>query len=174
MIEAYRQLSKLVDYPLHLGVTEAGTLLSGSIKSAVGMGILLSEGIGDTLRVSLTDDPVLEVKAGYEILRALGLSNYGIEIISCPTCARAEYDVIGLVNSLERKLINIREPLTIAVMGCVVNGPGEAKEADVGIACGKGGGILFKHGKAAGKVKETEYEKVLMTEVHNLLKQKAT
>ncbi len=172
MIEAYRQLSKLVDYPLHLGVTEAGTVLSGSIKSAIGMGILLSEGIGDTIRVSLTDDPVIEVKAGYEILRALGLVHYGVEIISCPTCARAEFDVIGLVNSLEKKLINVKEPLTVAVMGCVVNGPGEAKEADVGIACGKGGGILFKRGKAVGKVKETEYKKTLMVEVLNLLSQK--
>ncbi len=172
MIEAYRQLSKRVDYPLHLGVTEAGTVLSGSIKSAVGMGILLSEGIGDTIRVSLTDDPVIEVKAGYEILRALGLAHHGVEIISCPTCARAEYDVIGLVNSLEKKLINVKDPLTVAVMGCIVNGPGEAKEADVGIACGKGSGILFRHGKVAGKVKETEYEKVLLSEVHELLRQK--
>jgi (E)-4-hydroxy-3-methylbut-2-enyl-diphosphate synthase len=173
MIDAYRKLSKAVDYPLHLGVTEAGTVLSGSIKSAIGMGILLSEGIGDTIRVSLTEDPVIEVKAGYEILRALGLANYGIEIISCPTCARAEFDVIGLVNSLEKKLITVKEPLTIAVMGCVVNGPGEANEADVGIACGKGGGIIFRHGKAVGKVKETEYEKVLIAEVHGLLKHKA-
>ncbi len=172
MIEAYRQLSKRVDYPLHLGVTEAGTVLSGSIKSAAGMGILLSEGIGDTIRVSLTDDPVIEVKAGYEILRALGLAQHGVELISCPTCARAEFDVIGLVNSLEKKLINVKEPLTVAVMGCVVNGPGEAKEADVGIACGKGSGILFRHGKVAGKVKETEYEKVLLSEVHDLLRQK--
>jgi (E)-4-hydroxy-3-methylbut-2-enyl-diphosphate synthase len=172
MIESYRQLSRLVDYPLHLGVTEAGTLLSGSIKSAVGMGILLSEGIGDTIRVSLTDDPVIEVKAGYEILRALGLAKYGIEIISCPTCARAEFDVIGLVNSIEKKLINVKEPLTVAVMGCVVNGPGEAREADIGIACGKGSGILFKHGKAISKVEETEYESVLMREVHNLLAKK--
>ena len=172
MSEAYRQLSKRVDYPLHLGVTEAGTVLSGSIKSAVGMGILLSEGIGDTIRVSLTDDPVIEVKAGYEILRALGLAYHGVEIISCPTCARAEFDVIGLVNSLEKKLINVKEPLTVAVMGCVVNGPGEAKEADVGIACGKGSGILFRHGKVAGKVKETEYEKAILSEVHNLLRQK--
>jgi (E)-4-hydroxy-3-methylbut-2-enyl-diphosphate synthase len=172
MIESYRQLSRLVDYPLHLGVTEAGTLLSGSIKSAVGMGILLSEGIGDTIRVSLTDDPVIEVKAGYEILRALGLAKYGIEIISCPTCARAEFDVIGLVNSIEKKLINVKEPLTVAVMGCVVNGPGEAREADIGIACGKGSGILFKHGKAISKVEEKEYESVLMREVHNLLAKK--
>lgn len=173
MIEAYRQLSKAVDYPLHLGVTEAGTVLSGSIKSAVGMGILLHEGIGDTIRVSLTDDPVIEVKAGYEILRALGMANYGVEIISCPTCARAEFDVIGLVNSLERKLINVKEPLTVAVMGCVVNGPGEAKEADIGIACGAGSGMLFRHGRVAGKVRESEYEKTLMSEINALLKEKA-
>ena len=172
MIDAYRQLSKTVDYPLHLGVTEAGTLLSGSIKSAVGMGILLSEGIGDTIRVSLTEDPVLEVKAGYEILRALGLAHYGVEIISCPTCARAEFDVIGLVNSIERKLIYVKEPLTVAVMGCVVNGPGEAKEADIGIACGKGGGMLFKHGKVVGKIKEADYEKVLLSEINALLSPK--
>lgn len=172
MIDAYRLLSGAVDYPLHLGVTEAGTLLSGSIKSAVGMGILLNEGIGDTIRVSLTDDPVLEVKAGYEILRALGLARYGVEIISCPTCARAEFDVIGLVNSLEKKLINIKEPLTVAVMGCVVNGPGEAREADIGIACGRGSGMLFKHGKVVGKIKETAYEKVLLSEINALLKEK--
>lgn len=171
MIDAYRKLSRLVDYPLHLGVTEAGTILSGSIKSAIGIGILLSEGIGDTIRVSLTDDPVIEVKAGYEILRTLGLAKYGVEIISCPTCARAEFNVIGLVNALEKKLINIKEPITVAVMGCVVNGPGEAKEADVGIACGKGSGILFKHGKIVGKIKETEYEKRLITEVHTMLHQ---
>lgn len=173
MIDAYRQLSKSVDYPLHLGVTEAGTVLSGSIKSAIGMGILLSEGIGDTIRVSLTDDPVVEVKAGYEILRALGLAHYGVEIISCPTCARAEFDVIGLVNSLERELIKVKEPLTVAVMGCVVNGPGEAKEADIGIACGKGSGILFKHGKAAEKIKESDYKKTLLSGINALLKEKA-
>ncbi len=171
MIDAYRQLSRAVDYPLHLGVTEAGTVLSGSIKSAIGMGILLSRGIGDTIRVSLTDDPVIEVKAGYEILRALGLAQHGIEIISCPTCARAEFDVIGLVNSLERKLISVKEHLTIAVMGCVVNGPGEAREADIGIACGRGSGMLFKHGKVVGKIKETDYEKVLLAEVQGLLKE---
>ena len=172
MIDAYRRLSKAVAYPLHLGVTEAGTVLSGSIKSAIGMGILLSGGIGDTIRVSLTDDPVIEVKAGYEILRALGLARYGVEIISCPTCARAEFDVIGLVNSLERKLITIKEPLTVAVMGCVVNGPGEAKEADIGIACGKGSGMLFKHGKIAGRIKEADYEKVMLAEIAGLLEEK--
>ncbi|MCL4557132.1 MAG: flavodoxin-dependent (E)-4-hydroxy-3-methylbut-2-enyl-diphosphate synthase [Deltaproteobacteria bacterium] len=172
MIDAYRRLSRIVDYPLHLGVTEAGTVLSGSIKSAIGMGALLSEGIGDTIRVSLTDDPVIEVKAGYEILRALGIARYGVEIISCPTCARAEFDVIGLVNSLERKLINVQEPLTVAVMGCVVNGPGEAKEADIGIACGKGSGMLFKHGKIVGKIQEADYEKVMLAEIDGLLKEK--
>ncbi|MGB9735266.1 MAG: flavodoxin-dependent (E)-4-hydroxy-3-methylbut-2-enyl-diphosphate synthase [bacterium] len=172
MIEAYRKLSMLVDYPLHLGVTEAGTMLSGSIKSAIGMGILLSEGIGDTIRVSLTDDPVIEVKAGYEILRALGLTNYGVDIISCPTCARAEYDVINLVKTIEKKLINVKQPLTVAIMGCVVNGPGEAKEADIGIACGRGSGILFKHGRIVGKVKESDYETTLLKEINHLLSQK--
>lgn len=171
MIDAYRKLSKLIDYPLHLGVTEAGALISGSIKSAIGIGILLSEGIGDTIRVSLTDDPVIEVKAGYEILRALGLVHYGVEIISCPTCARAEYDVINLVQTIEKKLMNVKQPLTVAIMGCVVNGPGEAKEADIGIACGKGSGILFKHGKIVSKVKESDYETVLLKEIKQLLEQ---
>ncbi len=172
-IDAYRKLSKIVDYPLHLGVTEAGSPVSGSIKSAIGMGILLYEGIGDTIRVSLTGDPVLEVKAGYEILRSLGLAYYGIEIISCPTCARAEFDIIGLVNSIEKKLINVKKPLKIAIMGCVVNGPGEAKEADTGIACGKGSGIIFKRGRIAGKVNEKDYEGALLKEVKLILKQKS-
>ncbi len=171
MIEAYRKLAGIIDYPLHLGVTEAGTLLSGSIKSAIGIGILLYEGIGDTIRVSLTDDPVLEVKAGYDILRSLDLYRHGVEIISCPTCGRAEYDVIGLVKSVESKLSNVKKPITIAIMGCVVNGPGEAKEAEIGIACGKGSGILFKHGKPDRKIKERDYEQELLKEVNELLKE---
>jgi len=148
-VEAYRLISEKVGYPLHVGITEAGTSFSGTIKSSVGIGILLNEGIGDTIRVSLTADPVEEVRVGYEILKALGLRYRGINLISCPTCGRCEIDLINLANEIEGRLAHITMPLNIAVMGCVVNGPGEAKEADVGIAGGKGIGILFKIGRAS-------------------------
>jgi len=164
-VDAYRMISKEVDYPLHLGVTEAGTTLIGSIKSAVAMGILLSEGIGDTIRVSLTADPIEEVRAAYEILKALGLRKRGLNLVSCPSCGRAEIDVIPLAEKVEEGLRDIVMPITVAVMGCVVNGPGEAKEADIGIAGGKGVGLLFKKGKKAIKIKESDMAESLIKEV---------
>jgi (E)-4-hydroxy-3-methylbut-2-enyl-diphosphate synthase len=169
-VEAYRLISEKVGYPLHVGITEAGTSFSGTIKSSVGIGILLNEGIGDTIRVSLTADPVEEVRVGYEILKALGLRYRGINLISCPTCGRCEIDLINLANEIEGRLAHITMPLNIAVMGCVVNGPGEAKEADVGIAGGKGIGILFKKGRAVKKIKEIEFVDVFVQEVEKMVK----
>jgi (E)-4-hydroxy-3-methylbut-2-enyl-diphosphate synthase len=151
-IAAYRLLAGRCAYPLHIGVTEAGTLLRGAVKSAVGLGILLHEGLGDTLRVSLTHDPVNEVEAAYAILRALGLRARGPEIISCPTCGRTEIDLIGLASAVEERLAGVRENFTVAVMGCVVNGPGEAREADIGIAGGRGKGIIFRKGRKTRSV----------------------
>jgi (E)-4-hydroxy-3-methylbut-2-enyl-diphosphate synthase len=153
-VEAYRLFSKRFRYPLHIGISEAGPPFSGTIKSAVGLGILLSEGIGDTIRVSLTADPVEEVRVAYEILRSLHLRHRGPEIISCPTCGRCQIDIRGLVKKVEAGLAGMRSPLKVAVMGCVVNGPGEAREADIGIAGGRGVGILFKHGRVVKKVRE--------------------
>lgn len=153
-IEAYKKISELVDYPLHLGVTEAGPVWRGTIKSAVGIGTLLSEGIGDTIRVSLTGDPVEEIKVGREILKSLGLINEGIEIISCPTCGRTQIKLIEMVEEAEERLKDINKPLKVAIMGCAVNGPGEAREADIGIAGGQGVGLIFKKGKIIKKVKE--------------------
>ncbi len=167
-IEAYRLFSKRFNYPLHIGISEAGPAFSGTIKSAVGLGILLSEGIGDTVRVSLTADPVEEVRVAYEILKSLHLRQKGPEIISCPTCGRCEIDIIGLVDKVESKMLNIKNPIKVAVMGCVVNGPGEAREADIGIAGGKGIGILFKHGKVVKKLKERELFDTLMREIDKL------
>lgn len=164
-VEAYRLFSKKFNYPLHIGISEAGPAFSGTIKSAVGLGILLSEGIGDTIRVSLTADPVEEVRVAYEILKSLHLRQKGPEIISCPTCGRCQIDIKGLVNKVEAELLKIKNPITVAVMGCVVNGPGEAREADIGIAGGKGIGILFKHGKVVKKFKEHELFKTLMGEI---------
>jgi (E)-4-hydroxy-3-methylbut-2-enyl-diphosphate synthase len=164
-IEAYRLFSQRSDYPLHLGVTEAGPPFSGVIKSAVGLGILLAEGIGDTIRVSLTGDPVLEVRAAYGILRSLGIRSRGIDIISCPTCGRCEVDLIPLVEKVQEQLSHIETPLIVAVMGCVVNGPGEAREADIGIAGGRGMGLLFKKGEVIAKVKEGEWVQRLVAEV---------
>ncbi|MBI5026740.1 MAG: flavodoxin-dependent (E)-4-hydroxy-3-methylbut-2-enyl-diphosphate synthase [Nitrospirae bacterium] len=167
-VEAYRLFSRKFDYPLHIGISEAGLAFSGTIKSSVGLGILLSEGIGDTVRVSLTASPVEEVKVAYEILKSLGLRQKGPEIISCPTCGRCRIDIKGLVEKVEAKLSDIRNPLKIAVMGCVVNGPGEAREADIGIAGGKGMGILFKHGKVVKKLREGELLDALMREIRHL------
>lgn len=164
-VEAYRLFSKKFNYPLHIGISEAGPAFSGTIKSAVGLGILLSEGIGDTIRVSLTSDPAEEVKVAYEILKSLHLRQKGPEIISCPTCGRCQIDIKGLVNKIEAELANIKNPVKVAVMGCVVNGPGEAREADIGIAGGKGIGILFKQGKVVKKFKEHELFKTLMKEI---------
>ena len=153
MIEAYRLASERCDYPLHVGVTEAGTRRMGLIKSAIGIGGLLHDGIGDTIRVSLTADPVEEVQAGLDILRAMGLRG-GPKMVSCPTCGRTRIDLIGLASRVEEKLRNVDKDITVAVMGCVVNGPGEAREADIGIAGGKGEGLLFRHGEILRKVPE--------------------
>jgi len=167
-IEAYRLFSRQSDYPLHLGVTEAGPPFSGVIKSAVGLGILLAEGVGDTIRVSLTGDPVLEVRAAYGILRCLGIRSRGIDIISCPTCGRCEVDLCTLVEEIQERLGHIETPLTVAVMGCVVNGPGEAREADIGIAGGKGVGLLFKKGEVIEKVPEGAWVRRLVEEVERM------
>ncbi|MBW2566727.1 MAG: flavodoxin-dependent (E)-4-hydroxy-3-methylbut-2-enyl-diphosphate synthase [Deltaproteobacteria bacterium] len=164
-VEAYRLLSSQTDLPLHVGVTAAGSLVSGTVKSALGIGILLAEGIGDTIRVSLTRDPVDEVRVGYEILKALKIRQRGPEIVSCPTCGRCDIDLVELVERLESTLLTKTTPVRLAVMGCVVNGPGEAREADIGIAGGKGHGVLFKKGKVVRKVKEDRLAEVLLEEV---------
>ena len=172
-IKAYRLAADATDYPLHIGVTEAGTLRSGLVKSAIGIGTLLVMGIGDTLRVSLTGDPVEEVKAGREILKSLGLRPYGPTIIACPTCGRTEIDLEKLALRVEDKLSGLKDTITVAVMGCVVNGPGEAREADVGIAGGKGGGILFKKGRILRKVPENALFDELLKEVSDILDERA-
>lgn len=163
-VESYRRLSKAVRYPLHIGVTEAGPLVPGTVKSAVGLGILLSEGIGDTLRVSLTDSPVREVEVAGDILASLGLKDQQ-ELISCPTCGRCEVDLIKIAKQAEKLISKLDKPLTVAVMGCVVNGPGEASHADIGVACGKHQGVIFKKGKAVKKVKESEILTALTAEI---------
>lgn len=155
-VEAYRRFSRRFDYPLHIGVTEAGTVFSGTVKSAVGLGILLAEGIGDTLRVSITGPPQEEVRVGWQILKSLGLRERGPDFISCPTCGRVSIDVAGIAAEIERRLSRLPVRLKVAVMGCAVNGPGEAQEADVGVAGGKGEGLLFVHGKTVKKVKEKD------------------
>lgn len=167
-IEAYRLLSQKVDYPLHLGITEAGTINTGTIKSAVGLGIMLNEGLGDTIRVSLTGDPIEEVYVGWEILKSLKLRNRGVNFISCPTCGRTEIDLIGLANKVEKALIGINKPITVAIMGCVVNGPGEAKEADIGVAGGHHQGVIFKKGKVLRTVPENKIYSELLKEINKL------
>ncbi len=169
-IEAYKIIAEKVDYPLHIGITEAGTLFTGTIKSSLGLGILLYEGIGDTLRVSLSSDPVNEIRVGFEILKGLNLRQRGVNIISCPTCSRQEIDVIQLAGDLEKRLLHITEPLSIAVMGCVVNGPGEAKNADIGITGGKGITTLYKRGKKIKKIKEDKVLEILVDEVESMIK----
>ena len=154
-LEAYKLMSETVDYPLHLGITEAGTARTGMIKSAVGIGALLAQGIGDTFRISLAGDPVVEVKVANEILKSLGMKEYGPTLISCPTCGRTEIDLAGIANQVEERLANITEPISVAVMGCVVNGPGEARGADVGIAGGFGEGLVFRKGEIVRKVDES-------------------
>jgi (E)-4-hydroxy-3-methylbut-2-enyl-diphosphate synthase len=164
-IEAYRSIAEKVPYPLHLGITEAGTPRKGVIRSAVGIGTLLYMGIGDTIRVSLTAHPREEVIAGYEILKSLDLRQHGPILVSCPSCGRAEVDIVKLAEEVEEQLTKIDKPIKVAVMGCVVNGPGEARDADVGIACGKGKAVLFKKGKKIGVVEEKDFVTALMTEV---------
>ena len=168
MIEAYRLAASQCDYPLHLGVTEAGTARMGLIKSAVGIGSLLCDGIGDTIRVSLTDDPVNEIAAAKDILRSIGLCNEGITFISCPTCGRTKIDLISLANRVEQRLSGIKAPLTVAVMGCAVNGPGEAREADIGIAGSDGCAILFRKGEILRKIPEDQVVEELAKEVEQL------
>lgn len=155
-IEAYRMIAEKIPYPLHLGVTEAGTMRGGLIKSSVGLGTLLAEGIGDTIRVSLTENPVEEVSAGFDILKSLGLRERGVNFVSCPTCGRTQIDLIGLAKKVEEKFKNLDKPITIATMGCAVNGPGEAKHADFGIAGGVNEGIIFKKGEIIAKVPEDQ------------------
>ena len=164
-VEAYRLLSQAVDYPMHIGITEAGTTFSGTIKSAVGLGILLADGIGDTLRVSLTGDPVDEVRVGFEILKSLGLRKKGINFVSCPTCGRCQIDLIQIAEEVEKRLAGVDATFSVAVMGCVVNGPGEAREADFGIAGGRGEGLLFRNGVIVRKVPENELADALVDEV---------
>ncbi len=166
-VEAYTEIATRCDYPLHIGITEAGTPRSGIVKSSIGIGALLLNGIGDTFRVSLTASPIEEVIISKEILKALGVKKYGIEVIACPTCGRTEIDLIKLANQVEDKCQSIKKNLTIAVMGCVVNGPGEAREADLGIAGGRGAGILFKKGVKLRTVKEDELLTELMKEIES-------
>lgn len=168
-IAAYKLMSDTVDYPLHLGITEAGTIKSGIIKSAVGIGALLAQGIGDTFRISLTGDPVEEVKVANEILKSLHLREYGPTMISCPTCGRCNIDLAKIADEVETLLVNIKKPLKVAVMGCVVNGPGEAKNADVGIAGGKGEGLLFKNGEIIRKVPESQLVDELFKEINKIV-----
>ena len=168
-LAAYRLLASQCDYPLHVGITEAGTAKSGIIKSAVGIGALLAEGIGDTIRVSLTGDPLNEVKVGFEILKSLGLRTYGPTLISCPTCGRTSIDLEKLANTVEQRLAGIRDPISVAVMGCIVNGPGEAREADVGIAGGKGEGLVFRKGQVIKKVPEDCLVNELFKEIDKIL-----
>ncbi|MCR3956076.1 MAG: flavodoxin-dependent (E)-4-hydroxy-3-methylbut-2-enyl-diphosphate synthase [Gudongella sp.] len=167
-ISSYALMSEKCEYPLHLGVTEAGTPWRGTIKSSVGIGTLLAMGIGDTIRVSLTGDPVDEVKVGKEILKSLGLRNDGIEFISCPTCSRTHIDLIGIAQEAEMRLEHIKKPIKVAVMGCAVNGPGEAREADIGIAGGNGEGLIFKKGVIIRKVPEEKLLEELMKEIEEL------
>ncbi len=168
MIRAYELAAESCDYPLHLGVTESGTERMGIIKSAIGIGSLLQRGIGDTIRVSLTADPVKEVAAGFDILKALGLNSQGVQFISCPTCGRTRIDLIGIANEVEKRLADCKKNIKVAVMGCAVNGPGEAREADIGIAGGDGVGLIFKNGEVIRKVPENELVESLMEEIDKL------
>ncbi|MFH0782055.1 MAG: flavodoxin-dependent (E)-4-hydroxy-3-methylbut-2-enyl-diphosphate synthase [Pseudomonadota bacterium] len=167
-INGYQRLAESTDYPLHLGVTEAGGLIAGTVKSSVALGILLSQGIGDTLRISLTRDPVDEVRVGFELLRSLKIRERGPELISCPTCGRTKIDLFSLAEAVEKHIQTMESPLKVAVMGCVVNGPGEAKQADIGVAGGNGVGIIFKKGKIWKKVGEDELLEVFMAELKKM------
>lgn len=168
MIESYKLISEKVKYPLHIGVTEAGTIWRGTIKSSVGIGALLSQGIGDTVRVSLTGDVVEEVKVGKEILKSLGYINEGVQFVSCPTCGRTQIDLIKIAEEVENRIGNLNKNIKVAVMGCVVNGPGEAREADIGIAGGNGEGLIFKKGEIFKKVKEEDLVEELLKEIEKL------
>jgi len=167
MIAAYRLIAERTDYPLHLGVTEAGTMRVGTIKSSVGIGTLLAEGIGDTIRVSLTDEPEKEIEVGKEILRSLSLASRNVEIIACPTCGRLEIDLFKICDELERATNHLKKPVKVAILGCVVNGPGEAADADIGIAAGQGVGILYRKGVVIRRIKESEIVPVLIEEITN-------
>jgi (E)-4-hydroxy-3-methylbut-2-enyl-diphosphate synthase len=168
-VEAYRRFSQRSDYPLHLGITEAGTLVTGAIKSSVGLGLLLAEGIGDTIRVSLSAEPEEEVPVAFEILRSLELRNRGVTFVSCPSCGRVEIDVISVANEVEKRLSKVQTPIHVAVMGCVVNGPGESMDADVGLAGGKGKGVIFRKGKVIRTVPEDQFLDAVLKEVASLL-----
>ncbi len=170
-LAAYRLFAAKSDYPLHVGITEAGTKRAGTVRSAVGLGILLNEGIGDTIRVSLTGDPVEEIRVAYEILGALNLRRRGVRLVSCPTCGRCQVDLVPVAEEVERRLKEITEPVTVAVMGCVVNGPGEAREADVGLAAGQGAGVIFRKGEKLRKVPEDRMVDELVGEVEKWLEQ---
>ena len=167
-VKAYRTVAKLCDYPLHLGVTEAGTPNMALVKSSMGIGSLLLDGIGDTLRVSMTADPLYEVKAGFDILKAAGIKKDCVSIVSCPTCGRTKINLIALAEEIEKALADVKKPLKVAVMGCVVNGPGEAKDADIGVAGGDGCGVIFKHGEVLKKVSEQDIVKELLNEIEKM------
>ncbi len=164
-VQAYTAIAQETSYPLHIGITEAGTAWSGTIRSATGIGILLHQGIGDTIRVSLTAHPCQEIRAAYEILKTLKLREYGPTLVSCPTCGRTQVDILPLAEAVDKYLEKINRPLKVAIMGCVVNGPGEARDADIGIACGKGNGIIFKKGEATKKIEEKDFLKTLIAEI---------
>jgi (E)-4-hydroxy-3-methylbut-2-enyl-diphosphate synthase len=168
-IDAYRQIAKKVPYPLHLGITESGVPRTGIIRSSIGIGILLHEGIGDTIRVSLSTNPIVEVETAFEILKSLDLREHGPVLVSCPTCGRCEANTLQLAESIDRFLQTVDKKITVAVMGCVVNGPGEAREADIGIACGKGKGVIFKKGKIVNTIEEKDFELALIKEIKSAI-----
>jgi (E)-4-hydroxy-3-methylbut-2-enyl-diphosphate synthase len=168
-VDAYRLFSQCSDYPLHLGITEAGTLVTGAVKSSVGLGMLLAEGIGDTIRVSLSAEPEEEIPVAFEILRSLELRNRGVTFVSCPSCGRVEIDVVGVANEVEKRLAKVQTPIHVAVMGCVVNGPGESRDADVGLAGGKGKGVIFRKGEPIRTVPEDQFLDAVLKEVASLL-----
>ena len=170
-VKAHELIASQTDHPLHVGITEAGTITAGNIKSAIGLGLILSQGIGDTIRVSLTGDPVEEVKSAKLILKTLGLRKDGVEIVSCPTCGRTRIDLIGLANQVENMVQDIKAPIKVAVMGCVVNGPGEAKEADVGIAGGIGEGLIIRKGEVVRKVPEADLLSELRKEIYSVMEE---
>jgi (E)-4-hydroxy-3-methylbut-2-enyl-diphosphate synthase len=171
-VDAYRLIAARTPYPLHIGITEAGLPRTGIIRSAAGIGILLHEGIGDTIRVSLSSDPCDEVTAAYEILNCLNLRRHGATLISCPTCGRCEVNLIEMAEAVDERIKQLKIPLTVAVMGCVVNGPGEAREADIGIACGKGKGVIFKKGEVLHTIDEADLVKTLINEIETIVADK--